>query len=97
MARYIDAEKLTAEYIELQYSDQTMGIVCNRYLSEIKRVARQPTADVAEVVRCKDCVYWECGKDYEPYCNHFGNMMADTKADDFCSYGERKNHENRNN
>jgi hypothetical protein len=46
--------------------------------------------DKVEVVRCKDCLYWENGKDYEPYCNHFGNMMTDTKADDFCSYGTPK-------
>ena len=53
-------------------------------------VKEAPAADVVEVVRCKDCVYWEKGKDYEPYCNHFGNMMADTTETDFCSYGERR-------
>ena len=47
-------------------------------------------AAMAELVRCKDCKYWEKGKDYEPYCNHWGNMMADSQADDFCSYGERR-------
>lgn len=46
-----------------------------------------------ELVRCKDCKYWEQGKDYEPYCNHWGNMMTDTKGDYFCSYGERKDNE----
>lgn len=50
---------------------------------------------VAHVVRCKDCVYWDddpdtygaddgpkgkCMKSFETMC-----------ADDFCSYGERKN------
>lgn len=49
--------------------------------------------DFVPVVRCKDCKYWEYGKDYEPYCNHCGSMMADTKEDDFCSYGERKDHD----
>lgn len=49
-----------------------------------------PTADVVEVVRCKDCVYWENGKDYSPYCNHFASALNDTVEDDFCSYGERK-------
>ena len=42
-------------------------------------------------VRCKDCKYWETGKDYEPYCNHCCCGMWDTTADDFCSYGERRN------
>lgn len=53
-------------------------------------IANAPTVDAVEVVRCKDCKYWECGKDYEPYCNHWGNMMSDTNAEDFCSYGERR-------
>ena len=56
-------------------------------------IATFPAADVVEVVRCKECKYWECGKDYEPYCNHWGNMMSETNADDFCSYGERKNND----
>ena len=45
---------------------------------------------MVSIVRCKDCKYWENGKDYEPYCNSFGNMMTDTTADDYCSYGTRK-------
>ena len=47
-------------------------------------------SDCVPVVRCNDCKYWEQGKEYEPYCNHFGNMMTDTQAADFCSYGERR-------
>ena len=47
-------------------------------------------ADATPVVRCKDCKYWEKGKDYEPYCNNWANMMTDTQAEDFCSYGERR-------
>ena len=50
-------------------------------------------ADFEQVVRCEDCKYWENGKDYEPYCNHFGNMMTDTTANDFCSYGVRESTE----
>lgn len=57
-----------------------------------------PTADVAPVVRCEDCVYWDddpdtygtddgpkgkCMKSFETMC-----------ADDFCSYGERKDEVN---
>ena len=52
-----------------------------------------PGVDAVKVVRCKDCEFWEQGKDYEPYCNHWGNLMADSQADDFCSYGERKDGE----
>lgn len=62
-------------------------------------IARAPEVDTVPVVRCKDCVHWDddpdtygaddgpkgkCMKSFETMC-----------ADDFCSYGERKenNHE----
>lgn len=55
----------------------------------IEEMGRIPAADVAEVVRCKYCVYlgaplsggcYDCKKYMLPYC----------RPDDFCSYGERK-------
>lgn len=56
-----------------------------------------PPADVAEIVRCKDCKYFED----KQRKNHQGVCMCIEKdtsyasefypyADDFCSYGERK-------
>ena len=57
------------------------------FIALLKKVE---SGEIVEVVRCKDCKYWERGKDYEPYCNHWGNMMPDTNAEDFCSYGERR-------
>ena len=57
------------------------------FIALLKKVE---SGELVEVVRCKDCKYWERGKDYEPYCNHWGNMMSDTNAEDFCSYGERR-------
>lgn len=66
---------------------------------------RQPAADVAEVVRCKDC---EHAERYERtdgtagyYCGHPQNTFAYgeywdrvfkpiKEADGFCSYGERR-------
>ena len=52
--------------------------------SEFKRLAAQ--MGYVLVVRCKDCKYYkpdeyECGCDYGLPC---------VKADDFCSYGERR-------
>ena len=50
---------------------------------------RQPAADVAEVVRCKDCAHlgahisggcYDCKKYMMPYC----------RPNNFCSHGERK-------
>ncbi len=43
-----------------------------------------PAADVVEVVRCRDCVYWRGENDIcKGICIDFG-------ADGFCSGGERK-------
>ena len=43
-----------------------------------------PAADVAPVVRCKDCRYFKMYKCRMEYSSH----------DDFCSYGERKDGNN---
>ena len=53
-------------------------------------VNKAPTVDAVPVVRCKDCVWCEQGKSYEPYCNHSTDGMYDVQRDDFCSYGERR-------
>ena len=50
----------------------------------------KPTADVVEVVRCKDCKYFEADDEgFYYYC------VASTGLDckmpiDYCSYGERR-------
>ena len=94
MSRYIDADK----------AKEKLGIVRGAYscfleedrpyydvLSEtIKMINEMPTADVVEAVRCKDCKYGKIDSlfccEYE--CSVFGN--SNVEADDFCSYGERK-------
>lgn len=53
------------------------------------------TADVVEVVRCKDCKHWciQEGNDINQsyFCSRDKMWCMPTrKADDFCSYGERK-------
>ena len=56
----------------------------------LKTNYKQSTADVVEVVRCKDCknlmfsdFYGECSKGY----------MGIVSPDDYCSRGERKDEE----
>ena len=49
-----------------------------------------PAADVVEVVRCKDCKY-NCDEDITGkyiLCN--GKMLGMVRAEDFCSFGERR-------
>ena len=40
-----------------------------------------------EVVRCKDCKYWETKEGLHDWCK---NKMLYMNADDFCSKGEKK-------
>ena len=79
MSRYIDAV-IAAEKVSEKH---------NIPLSElVDTFAEMPSADVVEVVRCKDC------KEYNTYscaegfgwCEAFGLGKTD---DQFCSYGER--------
>ena len=48
-----------------------------------------PAADVAPVVRCKDCKYWQDNNDGYPHeeCRWWHGETPDDN--DFCSYGER--------
>lgn len=49
-----------------------------------------PSADVVEVVRCKNCKWWDsdCG-----WCDLWGNTHE--YKDGYCSYGERKDNEDK--
>ena len=56
-------------------------------------IARQKTADVAPVVRCKDCKFShadEHGRTCEGYWFELSEYAVSVKDDDFCSYGERR-------
>jgi hypothetical protein len=44
----------------------------------------KPNADVVEVIRCKDCKHF-----VSEICRHDFAMNL-SRADDFCSYGERR-------
>lgn len=46
----------------------------------------KPTADVEEVVRCKDCTEWD---EKECECSHWYGF----RENDFCSHGVRRSEE----
>lgn len=57
----------------------------------IQAIKDTPTTDVVEIVRCKDCRHYVaeyCTRDIKSRTNMFY-----MRADDFCSYGERKDEE----
>lgn len=91
MARYIDADALIeqmeadAEHIE-DYIAQML------LYASVDDVKNAPTADVVEIVRCKDCKY--CVEHYDTYGNVLycfcKNWYIGTDADGFCYEGERR-------
>lgn len=83
MAEYIDREK-AKRLLHIEYA-----YAAEQLLAEI------PTADVAPVVRCKNCKWFADNNDGSWYgCWLFQAIQIipeDTpKPDDFCSYGEPK-------
>lgn len=102
MARYVDVEgyrKLFDEEYkktrELIYEGETHLDNLAEGFSEASRVIdRMPTADVVEVVRCKECVWWEArtyGSTIGRCENPRNGLVSEySEHTDFCSYGERK-------
>ena len=93
MAKYINRESLISNLKEFA-NEQLTPLIENL-------IQKQPTADVVEVVRCKDCKYYNkktgfCLKhSYFKDSDGMSCSPADSRdftffnEDDFCSYGER--------
>ena len=106
MPEYIEREALMEELAAIQSAtymstcltkDECKG---KRWMiaRAIDAVKAAPAADVARVVRCKDCCYWnrkyttvgECEKLADRDQEGGAQFDCDTEDDDFCSYGKRK-------
>lgn len=75
MARYIDATLLKAEF--------TGNFIDTYSPALIKAIIDgQPTADVVQVVRCKDCKYFS-------EFQHCG-VLGFCEPNEYCSRGERR-------
>ena len=76
-----------AEYIEREAAIESLPVAWD---SAINALRNAPSADVVPVVRCKDCKYWQDNNDGYPHeeCRWWHGETPD--ANDFCSYGERK-------
>ena len=61
-------------------------------------LSKVPTVDAVEVVRCKDCKFFDhddFGKGEEYWCKHFVSTYDNTHChkvmeDDFCAWAERR-------
>ena len=95
MSRYIDADKLLNPDNIIVMQDETGSL---HFAVKVETILNAPTADVVEVVRCKDCKYGNfliqdgqeivsCTNEAPPFADYFCPPM---RLDDFCSYGERR-------
>ena len=76
------------EYIRRE--DALKALQNNFYSTAMDIINRVPPADVAPVVRCKDCQSWKRNVGLTDSPNgHCFEHDIDTNGQDFCSYGER--------
>ena len=85
MSRYTDADKLIRKYIDTdieKFSNSDVKIV----LENLKQnILKAPSIDI---VRCKECKWAKANGTYQ-WCGRLDSTARIT-ADDFCSYGERR-------
>ena len=92
MAKYIDADALL-ENLKKQYGED-LGWQCTVNMSDVGMMIEDAsTADVVEVVRCKDCkhaTFYRCKNDpcYNSINCEYRIGIGD--EDFFCSCGERR-------
>ena len=77
-----------SEYIK---REAAIGAILDRYVDYaglVDSIESVPSADVVEVVRCKDCRYWHPDINL---CTQWGELNdEDILPHAYCSFGERK-------
>ena len=100
MAEYIEREALMRRIKEIHCAecDSYHGARCRACWVDdtLDYIDSEQAADVAPVVRCKDCKYWQDNNDGYPHEECRWGHGETPDANDFCSYGERKNNGNEN-
>lgn len=84
MATYIERAAAVDAVSEVYYETPDVNLSAEKFEAAINAI---PTADVVEVVRCKDCKHL-----FGTLCTVCG--LLSRKPEDFCSYGERKDRDN---
>lgn len=86
MSDYIDRDKIFSIWRSIPAPASLTSLAA--------AISQTPTEDVVPVVRCKDCIWRgreECAMFYRCDCGEQHTWETDN---DFCSYGERKEHAN---
>ena len=88
---YIEREELINQ-IRLMVNRSSVGETSLNDISAktiCSLILEAPTADVVEVVRCKNCKHFITDTFKRTMCNRTFTMF-EMNENDFCSYGERK-------
>lgn len=95
MAEYIEREAISEEIRKYYYKNPpnfSYGEGFDRGLDRAQRaILDAPSADVAEVVRCKDCKFgdWDSKPNDAMVCMRTKDGFW-RSGNDFCSFGEQK-------
>ena len=89
MTEYIRREDAIDTVLDVYCNTPDINLSCEKFEAAIRKI---PAADIAPVVRCRDCKHaWihPCGY---VYCHRDGRSAYEMtfNLDSFCSYGERK-------
>lgn len=95
-------ELMKKEAAEMSESFEALGgesgIYAEAYEDAANMLQDMPAADVAEVVRCKGCKYWQRHTGVVDSPNgHCFYLETCTNGNDFCSYGEYQTNTGGNN
>ena len=91
MGRYIDAEKIEYDKHEKIGLGIDYGIneSYTYYTTTKEKIDAMPTADVVEVVRCEDCVWYDKRRQHGNLCEGH-NLEKVFQPDFFCADGKRR-------
>ena len=72
-----------SDYISREAALEIITRTCGDYAAAFAEIRKMPAADVAEVVRCRDCIDYIGGMCFRCGLGH----EVSVDADDFCSRG----------
>lgn len=96
MSRYVDADSLLKHMLDYFAPTDQVDVAMVIPLWQIQEdvddlINQQPTADVFEIVRCKDCIFHHTHITPMGNVCHICNVLGVFEKDDFfCAWGERK-------
>ena len=83
MPRLIDADKLIEDVRK-----NSESYFADDFAKEW--VDKQPTVEQPEIIRCRDCRYWQDNNGGYPHDECRWNKDETPNEDDYCSYAERR-------